>query len=123
MLKGQAGAMPVFRYFQDLRDKHIIHDENPYSQSYVALALNAENTKFKVADVISLAINAFTADDSHLQSFSQLVQFTLEWVEHKRDELHNLLGARYESENYEALMLLPNIEYRAPTANEIALAR
>ena len=70
-----------------------------------------------------MAINAFTADESHLQSFSQLVQFTLEWVEQKRDELHNLLGAKYERENYEALMCLPNIEYRAPTANEIALAR
>ncbi|MGD0828607.1 MAG: hypothetical protein ABSA09_11055 [Desulfobaccales bacterium] len=39
ILKNQIGAVDVFSYFKNLRNKHIIHDENPYSQSFVAVAL------------------------------------------------------------------------------------
>src|SRR5262249_43070251 len=45
VLKEHPGAGDVFGYFQDLRDKHIVHDENPYSQSLVAIALNAQDAQ------------------------------------------------------------------------------
>jgi hypothetical protein len=93
VLKGHPlQAHEVFKYFKDLRDKHIVHDENPYSQSFVGVALNAEGASFKVADIISLAVSVFTFDDEHFGSFRNLVEVTLAHVSTKRDELHNLLG-------------------------------
>jgi hypothetical protein len=70
ILKDHTGADRVFAYFRDLRDKHIIHDENPYSQAFTGVALNPRDAKFKVADIVSLAMNAFTVDDSSPQLLS-----------------------------------------------------
>jgi hypothetical protein len=75
-LMGHDGADQVFEYFRDLRDKHIIHDDNPYSQAFAGIALNARDAEFKVADIVALALNAFTVDEFHLQSFVQLVAVT-----------------------------------------------
>jgi hypothetical protein len=123
VFKGEAGAADVFEYFQHLRDKHVIHDENAYSQSFTAVALNPKNAPFKIADVISMVMTASTVDDQHVESFSRLVCFTCDWVERKRDELHKLLGSRYEMESYQALMRMPNVEYRVPTSDKISVSR
>lgn len=123
VLKEHPGAEKVFAYFQDLRDKHIIHDENPYSQAFTALVLNAQGAKFKVADIISLAMNALTVDDDHLRSFSQLVEVTLAWVDAKRNALHNILGKEYEQWKYEDLLALPDISYTTPTSDKVGITR
>jgi len=123
VLKGHVGAEDVFSYFKALRDKHIIHDENPYSQAFVGVALNRRETRFKIADIISVAINAFTVDDDHFVQFSKLVGVTLAWVKDKRDELHNRLGKMYEQWNYEDLLGLPDIKYTAPTSKEVRIKR
>src|SRR5208282_1955712 len=96
ILKDQIGAMDVFSYFQNIRNKHIIHDENPYSQSLVAVALMKPEAPYKVADILYLGFNAFLGDNDHYSSFLRLVTFTLNWVTIKLNELHNLLGKKYE---------------------------
>jgi hypothetical protein len=123
VLKGQAGAMAVFKYFQSLRDKHVIHDENPYSQAFTAVALNGPTAEAKVADVVSLAINSVTADESHIKSFSNLARFTFEWVSKKHEELHNVLGAKYEQVDYATLLALPDVVFQAPTVSQVVETR
>jgi hypothetical protein len=115
--------MDVFQYYKDLRDKHIIHDENPYSQAFTAVALNTKDSQFKVADIVSLSMNILTTDKEHIQSFSQLVQFTYEWVKIKHEELHNKLGAEYEKKDYETLLLLPDVIYQKPNADKVSEKR
>ncbi|MBX9961833.1 MAG: hypothetical protein K2Y35_02170 [Burkholderiales bacterium] len=119
ILKNHPGAEEVFGYFRDLRDKHIIHDENPYSQAFTGIALNVKDAEYKIADVFSLAMNAFTVDDDHLRSFTQLTAVTLAWVDAKRDELHNLLGKQYEQWEYEVLLALPDIAFTVPTSDKV----
>jgi hypothetical protein len=123
VLKGEDGAEDVFVYCQHLRDKHFIHDENAYSQSFTAVALNPQDAPFKVADVISMVATASTLDEQHIESFARLARFTLSWVERKRDELHSLLGAQYERESYEALLNLTDVEYQVPTSDKVSVAR
>jgi hypothetical protein len=123
ILKGETGALEVFEYFQHLRDKHVIHDENAYSQSFTAVALNAQSARFKVADVISMVMTASTIDDQHVESLARLANHTFRWVEQKRDELHVRLGSQYEAESYNALMSLPDVKYQAPTAEKVSTAR
>ena len=123
ILKLQPGAEKVFGYFHHLRDKHIIHDENPYSQAFTAVVLNPKGAQWKVADIVSLAMSAFTVDDDHLRSFSQLVDVTLAWVSAKRDELHNILGKEYEKWKYDDLLALPNISYTTPTSDKVGIRR
>ena len=120
---GEVGALEVFQYFRHLRDKHVIHDENAYSQSFTAVALNAQDARFKVADVISMVITASTIDDRHIESLSHLAGHTFSWVEQKRDELHFRLGSRYEGESYAKLSSLPDVKYETPTAEKVSTGR
>lgn len=123
IFKGHPGAEAVFTYFQDLRDKHIIHDENPFTQAFTGVAVNRTEAQYKVADIISLAFNAFTVDDAHLTQLTQLVDVTLAWVNAKRDELHNALGREYEQWSHQDLLALPDIQYTVPTADVIGVKR
>jgi len=123
ILKAHPGAEAVFTYFQDLRDKHIIHDENPFTQAFTGVAVNGAEAQYKVADIISLAFNAFTVDDAHLTQFTQLVDVTLEWVNAKRDEFHNALGRKYEQWSHQDLLALPDIQYTVPTADVVGVKR
>jgi hypothetical protein len=123
ILKGQKGAMLVFNYFKNIRNKHIIHDENPYSQSFVGVALMKPESHYKVADIVSMVFNAFLVDDEHFTSFSHLVGFTLSWVTAKRDELHSLLGKNYEQIPYDELLALPDVKWTAPISAVVNITR
>lgn len=123
ILKSHPGAEAIFSYFQNLRDKHIIHDENPFTQAFTGVAVNGAGAPYKVADIISLAFNAFTVDDTHLVQLTQLVGVTLAWVNEKRDELHNILGRKYEQWSHQDLLALPDIQFTAPTADVIGVKR
>ena len=123
IFKDHQGAKSVFKYFQHLRDKHIIHDENPFTQAFTGVAINGTEAQDKVADVISLAINAFTVNDAHLTQFTQLVDVTLNWVSAKRDELHNDLSREYEQWSRENLLALPDIQFTPPGAEAVGLKR
>jgi len=119
ILRDFVGAGAVFAYFEALRNKHIIHDENPYSQAFTGVALNAREAEYKVADIIAMAFNAFTVDDDHLVQFRQLVDVTLLWVAAEREELHNLLGKAYEQTLYDELLALPDITFTVPGSKQV----
>jgi hypothetical protein len=123
VLKNHKDSEKGFAYFQALRDKHIIHDENPYSQALTGVVLNPREAHFKVANVVSTAITVLTLDDDHLKQFSQLVEVTFAWVNSKRDELHKRLGETYEHMEYEDLLALPDIKYVVPSSKEVSVKR
>lgn len=122
VLKAHPGAIDVFNYFKQLRNKHVIHDENAYSQSFAGIVLNSKQAQSKVADVISVAMNAFL-DDKHFVQFSQLVEVSLEWVTAKRDELHGRLWRIYEQWKYDDLLALPEIRCTVPLVKEVNVKR
>jgi hypothetical protein len=123
VLKDHPGADEVFAYFRKLRDKHLIHDENPYSQSFCGVVLNARAAESKVADIIAMTMNPGPVDDDNIGSFSQLVGLALAWVEAKHDELHTHIRQMYEAWTYEDLLALPMISYTVPTSDEVGVAR
>jgi hypothetical protein len=123
VFKTQPGALPVFQYFDSLRNKHVLHDENAYTQSLVGIVINPTGSEYKVADVISMGINAVTVDQAHVSSFSELVRATLDWVIVERDKLHTALAAEYESRSRDALLALPNVTFTAPTVEQVVSTR
>lgn len=117
------GALPVFQFFKDLRDKHLIHDENPYSQGAVALVINPIENPHKVADVLSMSFHSFTADESHVDSFSPLVEVASGWVWQKMDRLHSKIAQEFELISHPELMALPDVQYSPPTADSAGSSR
>jgi hypothetical protein len=113
VLQKNADAKNQFKYFQNFRDKHIIHDENPVSQSFCGVAINGEGAGCKVADIIAGALNAFTVSGENLTNFTRLVNLSLEWVIKKIDGLQKIMGHAYENWSYEKLLALPDVQITA----------
>jgi hypothetical protein len=121
--KDYEGALTVFQYFKDLRDKNVVHDENFLSQSFVGIIVNPIASKNKIADIISMCVNASIVDPPHFEQLLQLVEVAINWVANKREELHTMLAQKYESYSHEELMSLPDITYTAPGSEKASLTR
>jgi hypothetical protein len=123
IFKGRPDALQCHRHFADLRNKHLLHDENAYAQPFVGLALNRRGMDWKVADVLSGVLFAYTADDSHRQPFRQLVGYALAWVSAERDGMHERLGKQYNAKSYDELDALSGISFRVPGRAEVGKTR
>lgn len=120
---GQNDAIEALHYFESLRDKHLVHDENAYSQAHIGAILNNSDAERKVADIVSSVFSAHTLDQSHWGSFHKLVSYAREWVLKQIEDLHNQLAEEYEQRPYEELIDMESVQYVAPMSEEIAKNR
>lgn len=118
------GALDAFNFFNFLRDKHVAHDENSYSQAKIGLFINPEDNPQKVNDIISLAFTANTSDEAHAFPFSQLVDISLDWVRAETDKIHDKLKEEYDLLSYQKLLELPDLSgYQSPLSKDVHLPR
>ncbi len=73
-------ALEVFQYFKDLRNKHIVHDENAYAQSIPCAALNKGDKPYKVEKVICLISRFDVLSQENYSNLKLLVDKALAWV-------------------------------------------
>jgi hypothetical protein len=60
----QPEARIAFTYFRDLRNKHLVHDDNPFVQSVVGAVLNPLELSPKIEAVLSIGLQVPTLDSS-----------------------------------------------------------
>jgi hypothetical protein len=77
---GNKLALDAFAYFKDIRRKHIVHDENSYSQSIPSAVLNKKESYHKIEKIICLSIIADTLDKDSYSNFSLLISDATKWV-------------------------------------------
>jgi hypothetical protein len=85
-------AQELFLQFKDLRDKHIVHDENSYAQSVVGAILNKPGGSFKIAKIVNLNIFAGILFDCSYNNLKLLIEEALVWVITQYDSLCNALS-------------------------------
>jgi hypothetical protein len=54
--KNDPGASEPYRYFDSLRNKHLIHDENSYAQCLPGAVLNKKGMDHKIAKIVCLSV-------------------------------------------------------------------
>jgi hypothetical protein len=124
VLRGEAPvAIEVFEYFKALRNKHVVHDENPLAQSLPGAILNARDQPRKIEKIISLSLVAETLGQEHYSNLHLLIQKSLTWVEKEFDRLCLQLTTELEAIPYEQLLAMPAPEYRAPEADSVHARR
>ncbi|MGM9515960.1 hypothetical protein ACS5PK_17050 [Roseateles sp. DB2] len=116
-------ARGTFKYFKDLRNKHLLHDENAYSQCLVGAVINQRQAQQKIADVVSIAVNANSADQGHYESFFPLLHFTHEWVVARIEALRLEIASDLEYESYESLLDRKPLSFCMPPAHEVSKRR
>jgi len=122
--KGEAPETKLaFDYFKNLRDKHMVHDENAYSQSIPAAVLNGGNKTYKIEKIVSLAIHGETLEQANYANLKLLIQWALKWVASEFDTCCELVTKELEAVPYEKLLKREEVTVRVPTVEEISVNR
>lgn len=123
IFKANPQVKEVFKHFQALRDKHIVHDENPFSQAFVAVAINASEHDQLMVEVFASPIHLFMINDTEIERLHQLIDETFAWVSEKRIELEKTLTTTYSQWTRDRLLALPNLTTIAPDSNDVFITR
>ncbi len=117
--KGDSGAVEPYKYFDSLRNKHLIHDENSYAQCLPGAALNKKEMKHKIAKIVCLSVVGDTLSQENYNNLHLLITRAQQWVVEQFDQLCNLLTEELERESYETLFARQGITYTAPGVDEM----
>jgi len=123
ILNGDVEGLEIFKGFKSLRDKHLVHDENPYTQCIPAAALNDGRKAYKVEKVVTVG---FIGDSLTMEGFSNLkllISKTKEWVDLEYQKLCAEISGMLESTPYEDLLKLPAPQYAKPKEGDVHRTR
>lgn len=98
-----------FKFFSSLRDKHLVHDENAYTNYSVVLVINPEPSGEKIAAVGCLRSTSFVRTAERVAELYDLVDVTRRWVRVEMDKLKASIKADYESKTRMELLSLEKI--------------
>lgn len=116
-------ASKVFKYFKNLRDKHLVHDENAYAQSIPGAILNKENQKFKIEEVVCFDAIGETLNNTELLNLNLLIKKTMIYVCDRFDKLRKTIKDQMEMEPYDELNKRKEIVIKMPTVEDISRNR
>jgi hypothetical protein len=124
ILKGEPlEAVTAFNYFKNLRNRHLVHDENSYSQSFPGAILNKRDKDYKIEKIVCLASRAVTLDQGNFGNLKLLIQKTRSWVVVEFDNICEYVTKELESQSYETLLTRDSIDFRVPVVDEIGKNR
>lgn len=112
--KKDAGGLRAFNFFKNLRNKHLAHDENSYSQSLLGGILNRQGVEPKIAQVICFSVDSVTLGQANYGNMSLLIKTTKEWVEGEFDRVSELVKGELEQESWDDLYGREGLKYSPP---------
>lgn len=110
-------------FYKSLRNKHIVHDENGWLQTWAGAAVARPGKSYKVEKIICATTEGETLSPEHYGNMYLLVEHAISWVNVECDKLCNEITAELEKMQRESLLEQPVITYRAPTADDVHLPR
>lgn len=116
-------AREVFEYFQHLRDKHIIHDENAYAQSIPGAVLNRGDKAYKIEKILCFGAHGNTLEQGNYSNLKLLIEKALAWVVSEFDTCCEFVTKDLEGIPYDELLKRPDMTYRVPGMEKIGANR
>ena len=113
----------VFEYFRALRSKHLVHDENSYTQCIPGAVLNKEESEYKIAKIVCFSATAETLDEDGYSNLYLLCDRARLCVQKQFDALSDELTAALGEQAYSDLHRRKGIVYRKPKVEEIRIRR
>ena len=112
--------MPAYNFFLNLRDRHIVHDDNPYIKAYVGVYVQKENDTYTIEDVVSSVAIFDILDENRWRIFCELASYAIQWVEKEKTRLKNLLKTECEKKSPKELDSLKELAITIPTLNQVS---
>lgn len=114
ILKGDSLGLEIHQYFKDLRNKHIIHDENDVAQCWPGAAINDGKKSYKVEKIISFSLTADTLIEESYSNLEKLVGTSISWVKDEFERLCTELTTELETVPYQELINRAPVAHRKP---------
>ncbi len=115
----EKNALVAFKYFDDLRNKHLIHDENSFAQCIPGAVVNKREATHKIAKIVCVATVAKTLEQANFDNLHSLVRYAIQWVDNQQNDICNKLTQEYESKNYDELIAAESMSFRSPSLDDI----
>jgi hypothetical protein len=112
-------ALMAFDYFENLRDKHVVHDVNSYAQSVPGAIINNGEKDYKIEKIVCLSVFGVTLEQDNFSNLSMLVRKAKEWVIAEYDKLCEEVSASLENEPYSEVAKRESVQFKVPELNEI----
>lgn len=113
-------AMLAFDYFKSLRNLHLVHDVNGYSQSIPGAVINDGSKSYKVEKVVTFSAAANTLEQGNYRNLKLLIQGALKWVTAEYDMLCKRITKELEGKSYKELASMKSLTYKVPTLDELS---
>jgi len=123
VLKGEPAGKEAFSFFRELRNMHLVHDSNAYSQCLPGAVLNKEGMEHKIAKITCHSFRVQTLDQVGFTNVRLLITHSMEWVVRQIDEIGNDLTKELEALPYADLLKRDSPIYAPPKPEEIAKRR
>ncbi len=115
--------MPAYNFFLNLRDRHIVHDDNPYIKAYVGVIVNKDNNSYTVEEIVNHVAIFDILDESRWRIFYELANYAAEWTEKEKTRLKNLLQIECEKKTSEEFDSLKELAITIPTLNQVSMKK
>lgn len=112
-------AMEAYRYFRELRNKHVAHDVNAYAQCAPGAAINAAGHEHKVAKILCVSTFAETMQQGSFDNLRSLITDARRAVESEFDNLCNELTQELEAKPHAELLSIESVTCGVPTLQEM----
>ncbi len=116
-------GLEVYKYFKSLRNKHIVHDENSYSQSISGAILNNGDKDFMIEKIVCLSVQSETLSQDNYNNLHLLITKTKAWVYKEFDSQCDIITTALEKEQYKKLFEMKSMDFKTPTVEEITKKR
>lgn len=120
---GDALGLTIFRYFEALRNKHIVHDENGYAQAHPGAIINNLGVSPKVPKAFTLVMWGVTLNEGDYSNLHLLISKAITYVTAQYDEIANAITAALEQLPHEELIAQPSVSYTVPPADAVTQRR
>jgi hypothetical protein len=124
LYKSQPGkAFKAFEFIDGLRNKHLVHDDNPFTECIPGAILNRADAERKIADIVCLHRMAGTLSPTNYKNLNMLINVARQEVERLFDELVTKIKQDLEKESYETLAALEPVRLTGVAAADVLKTR
>jgi hypothetical protein len=111
----------AFDVLKDLRNKHVLHDENDWMQAIPLAIVAKPGHEPVVSDIDCLVMEG--NDTAHVGQLVQVVDAALAWVKKKMDAQTEVIRADLSARSYADLIALPSPSGTVPNTGSVGRNR
>ncbi len=123
IFQGEPLGLAAHKFFTDLRDKHLVHDENSYALCFPAAVLNRGDKNYKIEKVLCLAGFIQTLNQEHWNNLKLLADKAHAWVVSEFDSVCDRFTKDLERKTYADLLARDGMTVRVPSLDEVSRTR